>query len=117
MRKLMAVLLVFAACGGDPVYERCVTERKTYCKRLFACVQLGTLAGVTVSFENEEQCSTSETRRCDTVSSRNACPGGSTSSYSAAKHDQCIEDQETQSCSAFASRPSSCETYCSTTMQ
>ena len=114
MRKLIAVVLLFLACG-DPVYERCVTERKTYCKRLFACVQLGTLVGVQVNFENESQCDTSETKHCDTVSSANPCPGNTGSSYSSAKHEQCLKDQETQSCSAFANRPTSCETYCSTT--
>ena len=114
MRKLI-VLLLLAACGRDPVYERCITERQTYCKRLFACVQLGQLVGIQVNFENESQCTTSESKRCDTVSSASACPGGSSFSYDSAKHEQCIKDQDTQSCGAFASRPTSCETYCSTT--
>lgn len=109
-------LVVFTACPGqDPVYTRCVEEKKTYCNRLFACVKLGTLVGVTVNYEDESSCTTEESKSCSNVSEANACPGQSSSSYSAAKHDQCIEDQKDQSCSAFANRPTSCSTYCCTT--
>jgi hypothetical protein len=112
---LIAVLALFTACGSDPVYTRCVTEKKAYCNRLFACVKLGTLVGVTVNYEDESHCNTSETKKCDQVSSSSPCPGGTSSSYSSAKHDQCISDQNNQSCSAFASRPTTCSTYCCTT--
>ncbi len=125
MRKCVLAVLLCVLCASmgtacsppptDPVYERCITERKTYCSRLFACIRLGTLVGVTVNYENESQCETQESRKCENVSTANACPGGSSSSYSAAKHDQCIQDQRNQSCSAFAERPTSCQTYCSTT--
>jgi hypothetical protein len=113
-RSLLLTVLALCACSAapDPVHTRCVTERTTYCKRLFACVQLGGLIGVTVNFENEGQCTTSESKRCDTVTESNPCPGGSASSYSSAKQEQCIKDQDTQSCSAFANRPSSCSSYC-----
>ncbi len=119
MSKLAALgslaLLFLTACPGpDPVYTRCVEEKKSYCTRLFACVKLGTLVGVTVNYEDESSCETEETKTCRTVSEANACPGRSTSSYSAAKHDQCIDDQAAQSCSAFAERPTSCSTYCCT---
>ncbi len=117
MNRLLTLLLatfVLSSCAAvDPVYTRCVEEKKTYCSRLFACVALGGLT-VTVNFENENDCQTQETRTCDQVSTANACPGGSSSSYSAAKHDQCIQDQKTQSCASFASRPSSCSSYCCT---
>lgn len=117
--KLVPVFLtsvaLLSACGPaeDPAYTRCVTERKTYCERLFACVQLGGLS-VTVNYENENSCETEETKKCETVTSATAC-SGSTSTYSSKKHDQCIADQKTQSCSAFANRPTSCESYCCTT--
>jgi hypothetical protein len=120
LRGLVAIagalaLLATTTCGPDPVYQRCITERKTYCSRLFVCVQLGTLIGVTVNYENESKCETQESTKCDTVSSSHPCPGGSSSSYSSAKHDQCIQDQGNQDCSAFARRPTSCQTYCTTT--
>lgn len=112
----MSVVLGSVGCAGeDPVYRRCVTERETYCERLYVCVKLGTLVGATVNFEDESDCRTNERTRCDQVSEENSCPGASNASYDSAKHEQCIKDQNTQSCSAFASRPSSCETYCSTT--
>lgn len=115
---LVFVVLGSVGCAGeDPVYRRCVTERETYCERLYVCVQLGTLVGVTVNFEDESDCRTKERTRCDQVSEENACPGESNASYDSAKHEQCIKDQDTQSCSAFASRPSSCESYCTTTQQ
>ena len=109
-------VLAIVGCGSaaDPVHTRCIEERKTYCKRLFACVQLGTLIGVQVNFENEGKCSTEESKKCETVTAANACPGGTSSSYSSAKHDQCISDQSQQSCTAFANRPSSCSSYCCT---
>lgn len=110
---LFAAASLLTACGTDPVYTRCVEEKKAYCNRLFACVALGGLS-VTVNFENENDCSTQETKSCQQVSEENACPGGTTSTYSSAKHDQCIADQKTQSCSAFATRPSSCSSYCCT---
>ena len=116
MMRLFALFtsaLVLAACGGDPVYTRCVEEKKAYCSRLYACVALGGFSAM-VNFENENDCNTKETRTCDQVSSANSCPGSTTSTYSSGKHDQCIADQKTQSCSAFASRPSSCSTYCCT---
>ncbi len=115
-RLLPAVMTVavLASCGAeDPAYTRCVTEKKAYCERLFACVALGGVS-ITVNYEDESRCETEETKSCDTVTTANACPGGNSSSYSAAKHDQCINDQQTRSCSAFATRPSSCETYCCT---
>jgi hypothetical protein len=116
MNRLLALLSltsILAGCGQDPVYTRCVEEKKAYCNRLFACVALGGLT-VTVNFESESQCTTQETKSCDQVSTANACPGGSSSSYSAGKQDQCIADQKTQSCTAFANRPTSCSTYCCT---
>ena len=106
-------LLASCAPQEDPVYTRCIEEKKSYCNRLFACVALGGLS-ITVNFENENQCRTEESKKCEQVSSANACPGGSSSSYSAGKHDQCIADQQTQSCASFATRPSSCSTYCCT---
>lgn len=106
--------LCLSACGEDPVFTRCVQEKKTYCNRLFACVKLGTLVGVQVNYEDESACETEETKSCSNVSEANACPGQTNSTYSSAQHDRCIEDQNTQSCSAFASRPSSCSTYCCT---
>ncbi len=109
----LSLTLLTACPGPDPVYTRCVEEKKTYCNRLFACLKLGSV-GVTVNYEDESQCETQETKSCSTVTEANACPGGSSSSYSSAKHDQCIEDQGTQSCSAFADRPNSCSTYCCT---
>lgn len=111
---LMSIALL-SACEPpeDPAYTRCVTERRSYCERLFACVQLGGLS-VSVNYENETSCETAETKKCETVTSANACSGG-TSTYSAKKHDQCMADQKTQSCSAFADRPTSCESYCCTT--
>ena len=112
---LLTSVALLSACEPpeDPAYTRCVTEREAYCERLFACVQLGGLQ-VTVNYENENSCETQETKKCDTVTTANACPGGTSSSYSAAKHDQCIADQKNQSCSAFANRPTSCESYCCT---
>jgi hypothetical protein len=110
---MIAAVTLLGACAPDPVYTRCVEEKKSYCSRLFACVALGGL-NVQVNFENENDCNTEETKSCMQVSEQNACPGGTSSSYSAAKHDQCIADQKTQSCSAFASRPSSCSSYCCT---
>lgn len=106
-------MVLLAGCGQDPVYTRCVEEKKAYCSRLFACVALGGLS-VMVNFEDENDCRTQETRSCSQVSEANSCPGGTTSSYSSGKHDQCIADQKTQSCSSFASRPSSCSSYCCT---
>lgn len=104
-----------SACGGgDPVYTRCVEEKRTYCQRLFACVKLGGVS-VMVNYENENSCTTEESKSCAQVSSANACPGGSSSSYSASKHDQCIADQRDQSCTAFANRPTSCKSYCCVT--
>ena len=111
--SLLTAAFLLAACGQDPVYTRCVEEKKAYCNRLFACVALGGLT-VMVNFENESQCNTQQSKSCEPVSSANSCPGGSSSSYSAGKHDQCIADQKTQSCSAFANRPTSCSTYCCT---
>lgn len=116
MFRMLALLVsttLFSACGGDPVYTRCVEEKKAYCNRLFACAALGGFT-VMVNFESESDCTTKETRSCSQVSSANACPGGTSSSYSAAKQDQCITDQKAQACSAFASRPTSCSTYCCT---
>lgn len=111
---LLASLTLLTACAPpDPVYMRCVEEKKAYCNRLFACVALGGLT-VQVNFEDENDCNTQETRSCMQVSEQNACPGGTSSSYSSAKHDECIADQKTQSCAAFASRPSSCSSYCCT---
>jgi hypothetical protein len=111
---LIAGLTLFAACAPpDPVYTRCVEEKKAYCNRLFACVALGGLS-VQVNFEDESQCNTEQTKSCMQVSEQNACPGGTSSTYSSAKHDQCIADQKTQSCAAFANRPTSCESYCCT---
>ncbi|MFT3712608.1 MAG: hypothetical protein QM817_33585 [Archangium sp.] len=110
----VAALILTSACGPDPTYTRCVEERKAYCNRLFACVMLGGLS-VQVNFENESQCETQETKKCEQVTTANACPGGTSSSYSAAKHDQCISDQSSQSCASFANRPTSCSSYCCTT--
>jgi hypothetical protein len=110
---VVVALVLSSACAPDPAYTRCVEEKKAYCNRLFACVALGGLS-VQVNFENEAQCSTQETRKCETVTTANACPGGTSSSYSEAKHDQCIDDQRSQSCAAFASRPTSCSSYCCT---
>ncbi len=116
MFRLFALLLsslLLSACGADPVYTRCVEEKKSYCNRLFACVALGGFTAM-VNFENENDCNTKETRNCSQVSEANSCPGGTSSSYSAAKHDQCITDQKAQACTAFATRPTSCSTYCCT---
>lgn len=113
LTTLFLTATLLAACAPDPVYTRCVEEKRAYCKRLFACVALGGLT-VQVNFENENDCSTSETRSCEQVSEANSCPGGTSSTYSSGKHDQCIEDQKTQSCTAFANRPSSCSSYCCT---
>jgi hypothetical protein len=110
---LGSIAMLVGCAGNDPVHTRCIEERKTYCQRLFACVQLGGLT-VTVNYENESKCTTEESKKCETVTEANACPGGSSSSYSAAKHDQCIADQRDQSCASFANRPSSCSTYCCT---
>lgn len=106
--------LCLSACGRDAVYTRCVQEKKMYCTRLFACVKLGTLVGVTVNYEDESQCETQETKSCSNVSESNSCPGKTNATYSSAKHDQCIADQKDQSCSAFANRPNSCSSYCCT---
>ena len=108
LTTLMLTATLLAACAPpDPVYTRCVEEKKAYCNRLFACVALGGFTAM-VNFEDESDCSTKETKTCDQVSSANSCPGSTTSTYSAGKHDECIADQKTQSCTAFASRPSSC---------
>jgi hypothetical protein len=111
---MFAAVSMMSACGAqDPVYTRCVTEKKAYCERLFACVALGGVS-ITGNYEDESRCNTEETKSCQNVSSANAC-SGSSSTYSAAKHDQCIQDDKTRSCAAFASRPTSCESYCCTT--
>ncbi len=119
MKKLttalaLATFALAASCGPDPVYTRCVEEQQTYCDRLFACVELGDLIGVQVNYEDEDDCTTEETKQCESVSEANACPGGTRASYDAAEHDKCIDDQAAQSCSAFADRPSSCSSYCTT---
>lgn len=114
---LAGLLLALAGCGpdtADPVYQRCVTEQKTYCNRLFVCLKLGPIIGIKVNYEDESKCKTEETKKCDKVSTANSCPGGGNTKYDSAKHDQCIADQGNQSCAVFANRPSSCSTYCST---
>lgn len=110
-----ALLLPCLAACEDPVHVRCIEERRTYCDRVFACIALGDLVGVTINYEDEDDCTTEESKQCDTVTSSNPCPGGTSSSYSEGTHDECIADQGAQDCSAFAERPSSCSTYCSTT--
>lgn len=115
MRSILsscALVLTLVACA-DPVTTRCIEEQKTYCNRMFACVAIDGLVGFTVNYEDESDCTTEETKRCDTVTSENPCPGGTSSSYSEGTHDECIADQGAQDCAAFADRPSSCSSYCS----
>ena len=114
LTMLLLTTLMTSSCAEDPAYTRCVREKKAYCTRLFACIQLGGVS-VTVNYEDSSQCETEETKSCESVTTENACPGGNSQTYSSKKHDQCIDDQADRSCTAFATRPTSCESYCCTT--